>query len=417
MIKALRKRTRPDNLVNQVRAGGKSTARRVYLLSVSGAAGFILLQFFGPMLFLDADGMALRETQIVAPDFVGRVDKVHVKPGDVVTAGSVIAIVQSHDSADRIADLTGKVTTLQARQAQIAGRIRALESLKPIARERAERARSAVSKVNDLARRQLTTSIRLSEVTRELFDAEKEETQIDGELRALAEEHQGVERSRLEMERLLAELRATYNEGRIVAAISGTIGARVVLPGTVVSRGQPIAELFYGEAHVKAFIPNGRLYSVEAGDRVVVTDGVSRRMGRISRVEGVSDQLPQEFQSSFKSVERQQLMRVELDGQDAPFAVPSKVRVLGRFTPSAVVSLARSVVTVAENPIEAARMMMAGLSGEEPLLQVRDLMAIGSNRASAPRPQPAFTLPPDEGPPDWRALTDAQPVREWQGLP
>jgi multidrug resistance efflux pump len=357
--------------------------------------------------------MALRETQIVAPDFVGRIERVHVKPGDVIDAGTVIATLQSHDSADRIADLTAKLTSAQSRERQIEGRLASLQTLKPIARERSRRARTALEKVNDLARRQLTTSIRLSEATREVFDSEREETMIDAEHNALSGEIVGVRKSRAEMERLLGEVRRAFNDGRIVAGIGGTVGARVVLPGSVVSRGQAIAEIYHGETHVKAFMPNGRFYGIDVGDRVVVTDGVTRRMGVIARVEGVSDQLPQEFQSNFRSVERQQLMRIELDGQ-APFAVPSKVRVLGRFTPNSVFALAKSVVTVAESPIEAARLMVAGLSGHITGTMDMDMMAVGS--VARRRSHSAFELPPDEGPPDWRAITDRKPANLWRPL-
>jgi multidrug resistance efflux pump len=412
MIKALRKRTRPDNLVNQVRAGGKSTARRVYLVSVSGAVAFVAFQFFGPMLFLDADGMALRDTRVVAADFVGHVEKVHVKPGDIVAAGAVIATLQSGDMSDKLSDMIGRIATVSARRSQIEGRLRSLATLHPSAVERLSRARASRDKINDLARRQLTTSLRVSELAREVFDAEKEEAQITGEANALADELIGVRRNLEEMQKLLTLARASYNDGRIVTPIAGTIGARVVVPGVVISRGQSIAEVYYGDAHVKAFMPSSRLYGIEPGDQVVVTDGNIRRMGRIERVEGVSDQLPQEFQSSLKSVERQQLMRVNLNDVDAPFPVPSKVRVLGRFSPNSVFSLARNVLAVADGPRAAVSMMVAGLRGDT-VSSDADLSAVGS--VPKPRvPHSAFTLPPDDGPPDWRALSDRAPVKHWK---
>jgi multidrug resistance efflux pump len=383
MIKALCKRTRPDNLVNQVRAGGKSLARRVYLGTVGAAVAFIALQFIGPMIFLEADGLAVRDTQVVAADFVGKVASVHIKPGDTVEPGTLIAIVHSHDSNDKIADVSAKLSGLTARVMQIEGRLRSLDILRPIARDRTQKAKAALAKINDLAARQLTTSVRIAEVTRELFDAEREETQIASEWQSLRQEIDGVARSRDEMGHVLKALKAAYNDGRIVAPTHGTVGARVVLPGTVISRGAALTEIYYGDAHVKAFIPHGRLYGLDAGERVVVTDGVSRKLGRIERVEAVSDQLPQEFQSNFKSVERQQIMRIALEG-DLPFPVPSKVKVMGRFTPGALISLARSAVTVATGPLEAASIVASEISGREHPALVFDQIATGSiNRRPA----------------------------------
>ena len=51
MIKALRPRIRPDSLHNQVRAGGRSLGRRLYLLSVVGFATFLLIQIAGPLFY------------------------------------------------------------------------------------------------------------------------------------------------------------------------------------------------------------------------------------------------------------------------------------------------------------------------------------------------------------------------------
>jgi len=347
MITSLRKRPRPDNLVNQVRTGGKSAARRLYLLTLGAAAALVGYQLMGPMLFLDADGMARRNTHVVATDFVGRVEQVLVKPGDSVRAGDIIAVLQSHDSTGRLAELGARIVTIEARRSQLDGRLRSLEQLLPSAEERLARAKATLAKVADLNRRNLITAARFTELNREAFEAEKEVTQLMGEGRAVRDELDGVRRNLAQIETLDRDLRAAYDGGRVIATVGGTIGARVALPGTVVSRGQPIAEIHHGDVFVTAFVPHGRFYELDRGDHVFVSDGVNRRAGRIARVERVSDQLPQEFQSTLKSIERHQLMRIALNEGDAPFAVPSKVRITGRYSPSAVVSLAREAVAVA----------------------------------------------------------------------
>jgi multidrug resistance efflux pump len=373
MIKALRRRPRPDNLVNQVRAGGKNTARRLYLASIWAAAGFIVYQLVGPMIFLDADGMARRETQIVAADFVGRVESVMVKPGDTVRAGEAIALLSSHDTTSQLGELAARLSALEARRSQLEGRLRTLERLKPSAEDRLSRSTAAMERVAELAKRQLTTAARVAEAGREAFEAEKEVSNIMGEWRAVRDELEGVLHNQRQMARLESDLKTAYAGGRITARVSGTVGARVAAPGTVVSRGQPIAEIHHGDAFVTAFVPHGRLYGLSRGERVAVSDGVVRRTGRIMRLERVSDQLPQEFQSTLRSVERQQLMHIVLDDRDAPFATPSKVRVTGLYTPGAISTLARSILTVAENRFEP--------------LQV-DTSAVASVGAAAP-PAPA----------------------------
>jgi hypothetical protein len=118
MIKAIRKRARPDNLKNQVRAGGKSLARRLYLFALSGVGVILVTTLIGPLLFLDADGLVMRERSIISPDYNARVMAVHVKPGDQVVAGQQLISVVSSETLDRIADLTAKVAALSTRADQ-----------------------------------------------------------------------------------------------------------------------------------------------------------------------------------------------------------------------------------------------------------------------------------------------------------
>ncbi len=379
MIKALRKRTRPDNLVNQVRAGGKSTARRVYLATVGGVVFFLALQFLGPLIFLDADGLASKERLIVAPDYSARIDRMHVRPGDTVQAGQVIATLSSTEVIDRLADLSSKRTALAAREIQIQSRIVSLKTLQPLAVERAKRARESVTQLNDLLKRQLTTSSRLAEAIREFYEAEREEAQAVAESRTLGDELKQVRLSKIELEKLIDTLKATYNDGTLVSEVEGRVGSRVPSRGMVTKRGDAIVDVFHGETHVIAYVPNSRLYGIDAGDRVVVTDGINRRIGRIQRMESVTDALPAEFQSNFRTVERQQVMRITFEGE-APFPILAKVKVMSRFSPYAMASMVRTAISIADTPVEAAKLVVGEIRGQDqwPAL---DMMSVGSLKA------------------------------------
>lgn len=378
MIKALRKRTRPDNLVNQVRAGGKSTARRVYLGTIALVLGLLALHVIGPVVFLDADGLASKDRLIVAPDYSARIDRMHVRAGDNVATGQIIATLSSTEVIDRLADLSTRRTTLASRDIQIESRIISLTTLKPLAIERAKRARAAVEQLNTLLKRQLTTSARLSEAIREFYEAEREEAQALAESRTLADERKHLQESRLELDKIIASLKASYNEGRIVSEVEGRVGSRVPSRGQVTKRGDAIVDLFHGETHVIAYAPNNRLYAIDIGDRVVVTDGINRRIGQVQRVEPVTDSLPAEFQSNFRSVERQQVMRIIFKGE-APFPILAKVKVMSRFSPYALVSMMHTAFAVADGPLEATKLVVGELSGKDQW-PAFDTMAIGSVR-------------------------------------
>lgn len=405
MIKALRKRTRPDNLVNQVRAGGKNTARRVYLATVSAAAALLVLQLVGPFIFLDADGLVLKDRTSLSPEFNARVVKVHVRPGDFVRQGDPLITVSSSETLDRIADTTAKLGAIAAREAQLSGRLSQAKSLAPVAAERKARAQAGHRHLQGLASRQLTTSSRLLEATREMFDADREEAQIRGEIATLGQELATAASTRADLARALEDLRRAYNNGVLVAAGSGQIGPRVINAGTVLKLGENALDIYGGESYVVAYLPTNRIYSVEGGDSVIVTDGTSRARGRILRIEAMADALPPEFQNVFSSRERQQVARVELEAGSERLAVTSKVKVIGAISPNNIMSLFKSAISYATATVYR-------IAGLDPAYGPVDNTAVGAVEPRAPRS--AFALPPDDGPPDWRALRDRAPAKHWQ---
>ncbi|MGL4811717.1 MAG: biotin/lipoyl-binding protein, partial [Beijerinckiaceae bacterium] len=204
MIKALKTRVRPDNLHNQVRAGGQSLARRIYLWSVAGVIGGVAWLFIGPILFLEADALVMKDRTIVSSDYNARVTAVHVKPGDIVKAGQKIVSVESAETVEKIADLVTRLSQMTSREAQLNSRARSIATLLPVARERKARALDNVERMRGLIAKQLTTNTRVSEATRELFEAEKDEAQIGSEEFSLRDEMRAATASRKELEMLLA---------------------------------------------------------------------------------------------------------------------------------------------------------------------------------------------------------------------
>jgi multidrug resistance efflux pump len=407
MIKALRKRTRPDNLVNQVRAGGKNTARRVYLGTVAAAAAFLVLQLIGPMIFLDADGLVMKERSVIAPEFNARVTQVHVRPGDHVRQGQLLLSVNSTETLDRIADLTSKLGAIAAREAQLAGRASQAKTLLPVAMDRKKRAHESHRHLQSLSGRGLTTSQRIMESTRELFEAEREEAQMRSEAGTLEQELVTTSATRHDLGKAIEELRRSYNNGNLVAAVAGQVGPKVVSPGTILRLGETALEIHSGDSYVVAYLPMSRLYSLEQGDAVVITDGTSRARGRVLRMEAMADTLPPEFQNVFSSRDRQQVVRIDLESGADRLSVQSKIKVVGFFSPNNAVSFVKSAISIATSTV----VRLAGLEDGSASI---DMTAVGSTRP--PRPRPAFTLPPDEGPPDWRAISDRRRVNEWRPL-
>lgn len=366
MIKALRKRPRPDNLVNQVRAGGKSMGRRIYLGAVLAGLSFMLIQLVGPMLFLEADGLAMKDRTVVASLYNARVIGIHVKPGDQIEAGDVLMTLQSTEMLDRLSDVASKRATISARESQIRSRLSSLNITMPSARERLARASANAATIRTLASKQLTTSVRQTEAAREFYEAEREEQQLIAEKASIENELKSLVASLTELDTLIKDLKVTFNDGKVLAPTSGTVGARVPHLGQVVKVAESAMEIYRGTTHVLAYVPTNRLYGIEVGERVVVAEGGVRRHGRIERIEQVTDAIPAEFQLTFRSVDRQQIMRISFD-EEVSFPIQSKVKVTSTFSPTDLTSIARSAISaigrVGEGVVWVGRSMFGSRTG------------------------------------------------------
>jgi multidrug resistance efflux pump len=343
MITALRKRFRPDNLSNQVRAQPRAMGRRVYLFAVMCGAGYLLLQLVGAMLFLKADGLVMKDRTVIASLYNARVGIVHVTSGDAVTKGEPLLTLQSTEMLDRLADVIGKKGTIITREGQILSRLHLINAMLPAAVARRQRTMYTASVVTKLASRQLTTQPRQAEVARDSYDAEREEQQLLAEQTALHHELVSLQSSREEMEALSQGLKSAYNEGRILAPATGTIGARVPHVGQVIKAAESALEVYRGQSYVLAYVPTNRLYQVNVGERVVVSEGSNRYHGRIERVETLTDAIPPEFQSIFQTVERQQVVRIVFE-QEPPFPLQAKVRITSSYSPTDLSALFKAMM-------------------------------------------------------------------------
>ena len=346
MIRALRKRARPDNLVNQVRAGGKDLGRRVYLWAVVALCGFLALQVIGPWVFLDAEGLVNRDRNVIASEFTARVAQLNVQPGDRVSKGMELAVLHSRELVDALSENQRRRSTLMSRDSQVTGRMSTIDQTLPIAIERRKRAAAFDNKIASLAARQLTTLPRQSEAQKELYEAQKEETTLKTERVALEQERDNVRRAFAETDREFQSLDHAYNGGRVIAPASGTIGPKVPSPGSVIRTGDPFLDLYTGDLHALAYLPIGRLYTIRQGDFVYVTDGQTRSLGRIQRIEEVTDSLPGEFQTNFQVKDRKQVMRISFDEVPA-FPLLAKVKVTSRASPQGLIALVRSIFMTA----------------------------------------------------------------------
>ena len=345
-IKSLRSRPRPDNLKNQPRTS-QSLARRIYLASLLLGGGWIGFQIFGPLVFLDADGMIMQDHKVVGADYTAQVLSMTVGPGDRLAAGQRIASLTSTQMLDVLSDLTSREAQATSRRDQIDARLAAIKATLPAADQRKSEADAARAAVEMAARHGLVTVTRRAEVSLSRYEAARDVESLRAEAASLVSERSAVEGNLNRIAAALDAARATYHDGAVFSPVDGTVGPKVAAPGTVLLPGEPLAVVYDGPQYVVAYLPTNRLYSASPGDRVIVSDGGTRQRGQIERVEGLADALPAEFQSSFRSLERRQVVRVALDDGAAAFPLLAKITVSNWFAPTNLLFQAReALVTV-----------------------------------------------------------------------
>lgn len=326
MIKKLKTRQRFDTVTNDKRGGRRQIGRYVYLGILAGILITVANALIGPMLFMQSDGLVLLDKQVIASEFPARIEKVHVVSGQFVRKGTPLVTLMSHDVMDSIAKLSARRAELSTRQAKIKARLNAVGALQPLAEQRLKQTAEFVEKLNRLSKRQLTTATRHAATMRDYYEAQREQAQLQSEAVSLKDELATLAKSAAELDKALADYRQSYNDGHIVAAQPGVVGADVPSPGEVVTAGKPILEIMVGLPYVLAYLPTGRLYEVSDGEEIIISDGIRSVVGHIERLKVVADALPNEFQQTFKPKERQQLMRVSFD-DPPPFPFLSRVYV------------------------------------------------------------------------------------------
>jgi hypothetical protein len=53
-----------------------------------------------------------------------------------------------------------------------------------------------------------------------------------------------------------------------------------------------MADVYHGNKYLLAYLPTNRMYGIEPGQKVIVTDGVNRESGRVERIKTITDRAP-----------------------------------------------------------------------------------------------------------------------------
>jgi multidrug resistance efflux pump len=341
-IHSLRPDFRPDNARNEVRAS-QSLARRLYVFGLGAGVLWVVYLFIGSLVLMDASGLVVQEREIITPPFDAQVLSFTARPGEKVTAGQQLGNVVSTQMLDLISSLVTRKAQLEARQSQITARLAAIDTTLPQAKNRSRTAKAAQAEIEKAVVAGFSTRVRQAEATRDAYDASREVEALHSERSALESERDAAKLNFAHLDNALERARATYRDGIVASPVDGTIGTRVAEPGAVLTHGESMADVYHGNKYVLAYLPTNRMYGIEPGQKVIVTDGVNRESGRVERIETITDRAPPEFQSNFRGVDRNQVARIVFD-ESTQFPLMSKIRVTGPYGLASLLDGARGVL-------------------------------------------------------------------------
>src|SRR5215467_10712837 len=325
-MRRLRERRSQDDLKNQVRPRRQSIIRWLYLASVVVLAGWLGNLFFGDFFFFRSEGLVLGDPAIVAAEFPVTVRYVPVRDGELVTAGSVAALVTSQTVVENIARLTADLATREARISELRIRRQTIDAILGIAESRQSVAANARSEFEKLVNQGYLALDKRTAAVESEFRSRQDLEGLKAEKQVIDTEVEALSNAFAQAAAALQDLRRLYDDGQLRVPIDGVVSRVVADQGAVIRTGDPLVEVYGNQRFVLAYLPTGALYDVRPGDRVQIESGLRASEGRVVNVQPFAAALPREFQRAFSPVDRRQVIRVEFLPDEVPPPLFSKVK-------------------------------------------------------------------------------------------
>ena len=227
---------------------------------------------------------------------------------------------------ERLADLSIKRAELVAKVTDLKVRGETVEQLLPLAQRHELEATRVIKQFDGVAESGFITSVRWEQALRANYDALLDRVKLSAESQVLNEEKKALQVALNDADTALADLKAHYADGQVLAPVSGSVGVAVPYVGNVYRPGDPILSIYSGDPYVLVYMPRRYLFSIYVGMHLQVTDGRHMENGVVTEILPVTASLPKEFQNTFQPSDRNQLARVKL-APGSTFPLNQKVSV------------------------------------------------------------------------------------------
>jgi multidrug efflux pump subunit AcrA (membrane-fusion protein) len=298
-----------------------------YLLALIAFGVWMFDVFFGGNVYLRAEGLVLGRPAVVAAEYNVTVHEMFVKEGDRVTLGQVVAQISSHQVAEARARLSSEAAARAARLGDLDVRMEVVTATLAAAEHREAVALESKNQLDESYKKGLLPALTRTAAAEQAYQGQKDAEALRAEKRALSEQMKMLTVATEQADLALSDLLDLYDQGRLHAPIEGTVSTVLAHRGAVVRAGDALLELVGDHRFVIAWVPVGRWYKLEVGEKVSIDTGAGALPGRITRIDTVASALPREFQKAFSPTERLQLIWIEFEPDVTPPPYFTKVRI------------------------------------------------------------------------------------------
>jgi multidrug resistance efflux pump len=289
-----------------------------YLLALIGFGVWVFDVFFGGHIYLRGDGLVLGQPAVVAAEYNVTVREVMVKEGEFAE-GQVVVQISSQQVTETRARLSSEAASRAARLVEMDIRSEVVDAMLAPAEHREAVAIEGKNQLNESYKKGLLPVISRTAAAEQAYNSQKDAEALRAEKRALSDQIKMLTVATEQADRALSDLLDMFDQGKLRAPIAGTVSTVLANRGAVVRAGDPLLELVGDHRFVVAWVPVGRWYKLEVGQRVSINAGTGPLAGTISRIGTVASALPREFQKAFAPTERLQLIWIEFErGVTAP---------------------------------------------------------------------------------------------------
>ncbi len=264
---------------------------------------------------------------VVAAEHNVTVKEVAVKEGDRVAEGQVVVETSSQQVAEARARLSSEAASRAARLVELDVRSEVVNAMLVPAESREAVAIEGKNQLNESYRKGFLPVISRTAAAEQAYNGQKDAEALRAEKRALSDQIKMLTVATEQANLALSDLLDLFDQGRLHAPITGTVTAVLANRGAVVRAGDPLLELVGAHRFVVAWVPVGRWYELDVGQRVSIDAGNGALPGTISRIGTIASALPKEFQKAFTPTERQQWIWVEFDKGVTPPPYFTKVMI------------------------------------------------------------------------------------------